>query len=689
MQHSTRRSFFKQLGWSAGVHLADRVASAGSPVNTVTAGTPRTNERAVECRYLGDPASPTKWASGLYLKNEVIHARFFSPPAHWGNVVYHFLPADFGRVGGQDLLYAAGVTGRPLAAPGSMYLRYDGVKSVSWNEGSACYWWDQGKRPNLVQVNPAIVLDSPTKKVIRFCVEDRPSAVVSCFLTVRSGEPWLYYSFLVRAKRDLKEVAMDFLLGSKFNFDVYGKGEPTQSIPFKGKASFSNWASAWSQVRKEGLMIALDGKGRFELHTGYEWWFVGSFDLADIKAGSEKQFGFGLRYLGQSQAEGSTSAYRELKKNGTFDRLRAEAKKLLSVEGKELVPVSLFAGNVCPIPEPRDLAWAQERARKFGVIRFVQILTSLTRQVSASKVKEWIDQMAASGYNIVSLQNEWGAAIQDWGLENWKEVIRYGHSKGVRMYIHYTSTNERQAIDLLCDPELGDACLDGFGFDYELAKTDLKGTYFYSIDDIRADDVMVADFSKKTGRDMKEATLEEIRKWYGETFAAWYGDIYRYLKKKNPRTEFWTTAAWYDAHFSRALVRECPGIIVQTYDYSRAPNAHYQHFVRAWQNAGAITAPIVLELANLYIPNAMEAAMQAGADGISHWRWMIPEPGRAGIENQQQIEIFGAEVNASMLRFFPGDLSKPFAAHPPAAESYSSTHFWPWLKNLVTQPCAE
>lgn len=677
MRHWTRRSFFDLLAWSAGIHLTSRVVSGHSPVYEVTAITPKKREKPVECQYLGDPAALVGWAAGLYIKNEVIRARISSPPLYWGHMKYHFLPVDFGREGGQDLLYAAGIAGRPLAAPGAMYLRYDGVKPVSWNETTACYWWDQqGKRPNLVQMNPAIMLDGPTKKVIRLRVEDRPSAVVTCFVTVRSGEPWLYYSFVVKAKRDLKEVAMDFLLGSKFNFDVYGKGEPTQSVLFKGKTSFSNWASAWSQVREEGLMIALDGKGKFELQTGYEWWFVGSFDLADIKAGDEKQFGFGLRYLGQSAVEESTSAYRELKKNGTFDRLRAEAKRLLSVEGKEFVPVNLFEGKIRPIPDPHDFAWAEERAKKFGVIRLVQILTSLTKAVSVSNVKEWIDQMAASGYNIVSLQNEWGAAILEWGLENWKEVIRYGHSKGVRMYIHYTSTNERQAIDLLCDPELGDACLDGFGFDYELAKTDLKGTYFYSIDDIRADDVMVEDFKKKTGKDMKDATLEEIRKWYGEKFAAWYGDIYRYLKKKNPRVEFWTTADWYDTYFSRALVRECPGIIVQTYDYSRAPNAHYQHFVRAWQNAGAITAPIVLELPNAYIPNAMEAAMQAGADGISHWRWMAP----------RQIEIFGVETNASMLRFFPGDLSKPFAAHPPAAESYSSAHFWPWL---VTQAYAE
>jgi len=222
----------------------------------------------------------------------------------------------------------------------------------------------------------------------------------------------------------LNGAAMDFFFGSKFNLDLYAVGEPAKVVPFGQKPNFSRWASACSSVREEGVMVAFEGTGRFELQTGYEWWIVGSFDLGDLKAGEERQFSLAFRHLKLSPVKQSESAYGQLKKKAIFNQMRAEARQLLSTQGEESVP-----------------------------------------------------------------------------------------------------------RNLLCGPELGQGCLDGVGFDYEMAPTGLRGEApFYCVDIIQADEAMARDFKKKTGRDMKEATLEELCKWYGEKFAAWYGEIYRYLK---------------------------------------------------------------------------------------------------------------------------------------------------------------
>jgi len=106
---------------------------------------------------------------------------------------------------------------------------------------------------------------------------------------------------------------------------------------------------------------------------------------------------------------------------------------------------------------------------------------------------------------------------------------------------------------------------------------------------------------------------------------------------------------------------------MRIYDYNRAPNAHYQHLVRAWQNAGAVTGPIVQEYPGAYAPNVVEAAMEAGADGIEHDWWEGTDP------------KLRTEINASVLRFFPGDLAKPLAEDPQREEVYAGPHFWPRL----------
>lgn len=581
---------------------------------------------------------------GLIIYNENLKVRVNGQKQRFG-----FMPCDFIVSDKEDMFYAFGAAG--ICDPNPCYLDYD--QRI-------------GTKPE--RKEPQLMVDDENKKVIRLTeYEKERDVLITTYLTVNKGEKTLYYNFIVDTRsRVIRNVKFRILLRSQFNFNKYFAGKPFQQIDFGNSIGFVKWATAWSDVRNEGIMAVVSDSGEINFKTGYLWEMECVFRLGHMLNGQQKTFSLAIKYIDENPEKESKTFISNIAKNNIWKTLvenGARYHKMKNgnpinkvwVEDEGIRPVR-------PIENPKSIEWSKKRGEEVKVFRFTHFGISI-------RPEERIDTALNAGCNVISI-GEYRT-----NKSKFPELNKRIHARGAMSWVELELYDDIwQAAKELLDPSLGDAAADGVGWDFELDPSPYYCDWVYDANGVLMTDDVISKYKKETGKDMIISTTREIMDWYGSLYARWYETYYKFIKSINPKAYFYVTANWYEPSFARELVRRCPGIIILCYEYypynnpfKRETSNVIGHNVLAWKNAGAI-ALFLSDMTNdeLWHPYSIKMAMEAGADGAGSWYWM---------EDSKHLAEFTDVIN----KYFPGGLDRPDPVGQSGPEFYSDCgilHNW-------------